>query len=97
MYAALVSIDLRIPGMQSRKEKRQVVKSLSDRIRTQVRCSVAEVDHLDSLQRCVLGVAAASGSVAGARTVVEHALRVVEREPRVELISAPIVVVSDED
>lgn len=97
MYAGLVSVDLRIPGIRSLKEKRSVVKSLTERLRRDLRCSVAEVGHTDSYQRCLLGVAVASGTVAGARTVAEQVERVVARELRVEIITAPIVIVSDED
>ena len=97
VYAGLVSVDVRIPGVRSLKEKRSVVKSLVERLRRDLRCSVAEVAYTDSYQRCALGVAVASGTVAGARTVAEQVERVVARELRVEIISAPIVIVSDDD
>lgn len=97
MFAGLVSVDLRIPGVRSLKEKRSVVKSLTERLRRDLRCSVAEVGFTDSYQRCLLGVAVASGTAGGARSVAEQVERVVARELRVELISAPIVIVSDDD
>lgn len=97
MYAGLVSLDVRIPGVRSLKEKRSVVKSLIERLRRELRCSVAEVDYTDSYQRCLLGIAVASGTVAGARTVADQVQRVAARELRIEIISAPIVIVSDHD
>ena len=97
MYAALVSVDVRIPGVRTRKEKRAVVKSLIQRLRNELNCSVAEVDHLDSYQRSGLGVAIATGSVAGATRVGDQVRRVVERDLRVEIITTTTVVVSDED
>lgn len=97
MFAGLVSVDLRIPGVRSLKEKRSVTKSLIERLRRDLRCSVAEVGYTDSYQRCLLGVAVASGTAGGARSVAEQVERVVARELRVEIISAPIVIVSDDD
>lgn len=97
MFAGLVSVDIRIPGVRSLKEKRSIVKSLIERLRRDLRCSVAEVGYTDSYQRSLLGVAVASGSAGGARSVAEQVERVVARELRVEIISAPIVVVSDDD
>ncbi len=97
MYAALTSVDVRIPGVRTRKEKRAVVKSVIQRLRNDLNCSVAEVDHQDSYQRCELGVAIAAGSVAGATRVADQVRRVVERDLRVEIITTTTVVVSDDD
>ncbi len=46
-----------IRGSQSLKDKRRVVKSFKDRIRSRFNASVAEVGSLESCQSAVLGVA----------------------------------------
>jgi uncharacterized protein YlxP (DUF503 family) len=49
-----------IPGAQSLKDKRMIVRSMKDRLGRKYNVSVAEVDHNDLLQRAVLGVALVS-------------------------------------
>ena len=45
MVVGSVRIELHIPAARSLKDKRQVVRSLKDRIREHARAAVAEVDH----------------------------------------------------
>ena len=96
MFAALVSLELHIPAAGSLKAKRGVVKSLVARLRQELNCSVAEVDHQDLWQRCALGVAVASGTSTGARKVAQQVERVVAREPRVEIVGVTVEVVAPE-
>lgn len=51
---------LHLPGASSLKEKRQVARSLSDRIRNRFNMAVAEVDDTDMRQRLTLGVCCVS-------------------------------------
>lgn len=60
MVVGIARIELHIPGARSLKDKRQVVGSLKERIRSRVQAAVAEVDHQDLWQRAALGVAVVS-------------------------------------
>jgi uncharacterized protein YlxP (DUF503 family) len=53
-------VELRIPGSDSLKAKRRVVKSLKERVQNRFHVAVAEVDRLDDWQRSTLGVACVS-------------------------------------
>jgi uncharacterized protein YlxP (DUF503 family) len=53
---------LRIPESGSLKDKRQVVRSLSQRIRNKFQAAVAEVDDNDAWQLATIGVACVSNS-----------------------------------
>ncbi len=53
---ALVSVEFAIHFSASLKDKRRVVASVKDRIRSRFNASVAEVAYLDEWQRCGLGV-----------------------------------------
>lgn len=97
MFAALVSLDLHIPASTSLKAKRGVVKSVVARLRQELNCSVAEVDHQDLWQRTALGVAVVSGTAGGARKVAQQVERVVAREPRVELVAVHVEVIAPEE
>jgi uncharacterized protein YlxP (DUF503 family) len=55
-FVTLLTIELQIPCSQSLKDKRRVLRSLKDRIRSKFNASVAEVAYQDKWQRAVLAV-----------------------------------------
>jgi uncharacterized protein len=97
MMVALARFDLRIPGCGSLKEKRHVVKTLSNAIRSKFNVAVAEVDHHDLWQRTAIGVAAVAGEQYHARKVVHEVERLVERWAEVEVIGTDVTVHYPED
>jgi uncharacterized protein len=56
MPVGLLTLELYIPDAQSLKDKRQVLRSLKDRLRREFNVAVAELDHHDTWQRSVVGV-----------------------------------------
>ena len=72
-------ITLYLEASFSLKDKRQVVRSLSERLRRQFNLAVAEVDDQDVWQTAVLGLAAVSNTAAHAETQLERALEEIER------------------
>lgn len=58
MIIGICIIELHIPASRSLKHKRQVIKSLKDRIRLNFNISVAEIDSLNLWQKATLGLAA---------------------------------------
>jgi uncharacterized protein YlxP (DUF503 family) len=86
VLVALSSLELRIPGCTSLKEKRHVVKGLTAGLRGKFNLAVAEVDHHDQWQRATLGVSAVSSHGYHLRKVMHEVQRFVERQPGVELI-----------
>jgi len=58
MLVALERFDLRIPACSSLKEKRHVVKTLTNGLRAKFNVAVAEVDHHDLWQRTTIAVSA---------------------------------------
>ena len=75
MHVLALQVDLRFPSSHSLKEKRMLVKPIIDGLRNRFDVSVAEVAHLDTWQRCEIGIALVSGEVA----VVEQLGDQVER------------------
>ena len=65
MVVGVLQFELHIPGAQSLKDKRRVVKSLRDRLHREHLVSVAEVDALDTLNLAVMGITLAGSD--GAR------------------------------
>jgi hypothetical protein len=86
MLVALSAFDIRIRGASSLKEKRHVVKGLTQGIRQRFNVAVAEVDHQDQWQRARLGVSAVSAEAFQLRKVMHEVERYVSRNPTVEII-----------
>ncbi len=72
----VLTLDLQIEHSHSLKDKRQVVRSLKDRLRSKFNVATAEIDHQDSWQRAVIAVVTVSGDHSRA----EGVLQLVERE-----------------
>jgi hypothetical protein len=62
IHVLLLVIDCHIPQAQSLKQKRAVVKSLIDRLRSRLNASVAETGFLDEWQRSVIAVSLVSNN-----------------------------------
>ena len=97
MLVALERFDLRIPACRSLKEKRHVVKTLTNAIRTKFPVSVAEVDHHDLWQRTALAVAAVGSDQHHLRRVMHEVEKVVDRWVEVEVIDRRLEVLWPDD
>ncbi len=72
----VLTLHLQINHAHSLKDKRQVVRSLKDRLRSHFNVSVAEVEFQETWQRASIAVV----TVAGQQSHVEETLDRVERE-----------------
>jgi uncharacterized protein len=72
----VLTLELRLEDSHSLKDKRHVVQSLKDRLRTRFHVAVAEVDYQDLWQRA----AVAAVSISADHGQVEKVLRSVEDE-----------------
>ena len=62
MPIAKLTVELAIPHAQSIKDRRQVVRSLKDKLRHGFNVGVAELDDASLWNRATLGIVAISGS-----------------------------------
>jgi uncharacterized protein YlxP (DUF503 family) len=62
MPIATMNIELRIPHAQSLKDRRQVVRSLKEKLGNGFNISIAEMDEAVTWQSASLGIAAISAS-----------------------------------
>lgn len=97
MLVALSSLDLRIPGCTSLKQKRHVVKSLAAGLRGKFNVAVAEVDHQEQWQRTTIGISAVAGQGYHLRKVMHEVERFVERQPGIELIDHKMTLHAQDD
>ena len=70
--------ELFLPGCQSLKDKRRIVKSLKDRLHQRFNVSAAETDHHDLWQRAELSAVVVSTDRLHAEQVLREADRLVE-------------------
>jgi uncharacterized protein len=75
MPIASLTIELHIEAAQSLKDKRQVVRSLKDRLRASFNVSVAEIEPSPVWNRATIGVVAVSDS----RDYLDGLMKNVER------------------
>lgn len=81
MIVGVATVELQVPGSASLKDKRQVVRSITARVRNAYNVSIAEVDHLDSWQRVTLGLSCVSGDAAYAHGLLERVVQFIESGP----------------
>ena len=79
MPVARLTLELSIPHAQSLKDRRQVVRSLKDKVRHGFNVSVAELDDAALWNRATLGFAGISSSGAYLQGQMEELERAVQR------------------
>lgn len=84
MPIAQLTLEVRIENAQSLKDKRQVVRSLKDKLRNKFNISVAELDPSDLWQRATIGAVGISSST----DYLQGLMQEVEREAFKIAISA---------
>ena len=83
MTIGVARITLYLDGSFSLKDKRHVVKSLTQRVRNQFNAAIAEVADLDDMRVATLGIVCVSNSAPHADEMLATIIAFVER--RVEL------------
>lgn len=84
---AILTLEIYIPGKTSLKAKRQVTKSLVQRLRNQYNVSVTEIGSQDLWQKAELGIAAVCFNGAGADSITGKIINFIEEENGIEIIS----------
>ena len=86
MTVGLLTLELHIPDAQSLKDKRQIVRSLKDKLRGHFNVAVSELGYQDTWQRSVVGVVTLSNE----QQHVEEALQKVLAEA--DRILGPVLI-----
>ncbi len=86
MTVGICTLILYLPGVGSLKGKRQIIRSLKERIQNRFNVSIAEVGDQDLWQRSVLGIACVGNDRGFVNQVLDKVLDFVERFPKVEVL-----------
>lgn len=95
MAIAVLTLELRIEAAASLKDKRQVLRSLKDKLRARFNVSVAELDETNLWQRATIGVVSISSSrdyLAGLMEQVERAANRIANDNGAELTDSYVEV-----
>jgi uncharacterized protein YlxP (DUF503 family) len=84
----VLTVELYISGCRSLKEKRQVVQSLTTRLRNDFNLSVAEVDHHDLHQRACIAIACVGNQSDFVNRVLDTVLERIGSEGRIMLLES---------
>ena len=79
MPVGLLTLELHIPDAQSLKDKRQVLRSLKDKLRRDFNVAVTELEHHDTWQRSVVGIVTISNEEKHLREVLQKVLDEADR------------------
>lgn len=94
MVVGVLRISLLIHDNQSLKEKRQVLKSLMEKVRNRFNVSVAEVGDNDIWQRAEVGVTAVGNDRAFMNSVLDKVLDFIEGLHTAEVVSHEIELIN---
>jgi len=91
MHVGVCTIELRLPGNDSLKGKRRILKSIIARVGQEFNVSIAEVEAQDIWQRAVLGVSGVSSSGEYVHGQMERVVEWIEtNRPDVEVLEYQI-------
>jgi uncharacterized protein YlxP (DUF503 family) len=84
MPIGLLTLEIHIPDARTLKDKRQVLRSLKDRLRSRFNVAIAELDYQDTWQRAQVGIVSLSNDMShleqSLQTVLNEAENVLGRD-----------------
>ncbi|HBT46261.1 MAG TPA: DUF503 domain-containing protein [Peptococcaceae bacterium] len=86
MVVGICTVELRLPGALTLKDKRRVIKGLLERVRHRYQVAAAEVDHQGHRSRATLGIACVSNAGAHADQILAAVVRFIETQADLELL-----------
>ena len=97
MIVGAALVEIHVHGSQSLKQKRGVVRSISQRVRNRFNVAVAEVGGQDTWQRAVLGLAVVGQDGGAAHAQLERIVCFVEDLHLAEVTGSEIQILGSEE
>ena len=92
MVVGSLKVRLLVREARTLKDKRQVVRSILDRLRNGFNVAAAEVDALDDCRQVVIGVAAVGPEVGPVKGVLQKITEALRAHPIAEFLGSEIEV-----
>jgi len=90
MITGICKISIHIPGSNSLKDKRRVVRGIKDRIRHNFNVSVAEVDGEELWQRTVLGIACVSNKQSPIAEMFLEIIKIIKNNGEIYILDSQV-------
>jgi uncharacterized protein YlxP (DUF503 family) len=90
MIVGAAAIELHVHGSRSLKQKRGVVRSISQRLRNRFNVAVAEIGGQGTWQRAVLSIVTTGGAAGDVRSTLVRALAFVEELHLAEVVGSDV-------
>ena len=87
MIVRSAKIHLYAAQVHTLKEKRQILRSLVDRLKRKYPIAIAEVDAQEQHQQIIIGIACVSNQAHHAQAICDQVIRQIDQDYEVELIS----------
>lgn len=94
MVVGVCQINLSIPAAHSLKDKRQVIKSLTARVKGSFNASVAEVGQNDVWQSAVVGIAVVGNDRGFVNSALDNIIDFIEGLRTVDVVSHEIEIMN---
>jgi hypothetical protein len=86
MYLMGIEVTFHFYYLESLKDKRRIVKSIVDHVRSRYKISAAEVGYLDSLERGALGFGIVSNNRKHSEQVLQTVINHIDIQSEIEII-----------
>lgn len=86
MWIGYLEIEIYLPDVTSLKEKRMIVKSIKDRVRSRYNICIAEIDENDKWQRAIFGIVGVNNSKQEINSLLDKILDWFEDLPKIEIL-----------
>ena len=93
MIIGTLEVKLMVPWSHSLKEKRMVLRSITERIKNKFNVSVAEVDNQDLHQSIVLGIACVTNETSHANSILQKILDYIEGNCEAQVVDSIIEII----
>lgn len=90
MIIGTCTLKLMIYESNSLKDKRRVLKSIIERIKSRFNVSIAEVDLNDKWQFAVIGIACVTNTSKHAQQIISNTINFIDEDGRVEVLEENI-------
>jgi uncharacterized protein YlxP (DUF503 family) len=94
MVIGVCKLDLRIPENHSLKEKRHVLRKLTDRVRTRFNVAISEVGDNDLWQRAQMGFCTVGNDRRHINSSLDKVIYFIEQMNLVEMVHTEIEIIS---
>lgn len=90
MEVGILQFTVRLRGSHSLKQKRHVLKSIKDKLRSRFNVSIAEVDDNDLWQKGTLGLVTCGNDATRIRSLLDKIVMMLRLHPVAELVDHQI-------